>query len=131
LQCHKNYLAFNITKLGATKINYMISWDDFKKIDMRLGTILAVTDFPNAKKAAYQLRIDFGALGIKNSSAQITLLYSKEELVGRQIIAVVNFPPKQIANFFSECLVLGVYNQHNEVVLLQPTQAAGNGCRVG
>jgi tRNA-binding protein len=131
LQCHKNYLAFNITKYGATKINYMISWDDFKKIDMRLGTILAVTDFPNAKKAAYQLRIDFGALGIKNSSAQITSLYSKEELVGRQIIAVVNFPPKQIANFFSECLVLGVYNQHNEVVLLQPTQAAGNGCRVG
>jgi tRNA-binding protein len=109
----------------------MISWNDFEKIDMRLGTILQVTDFPNARKPAYQLKIDFGVLGIKNSSAQITKLYTKEQLIGKQIIAVVNFPPKQIANFFSECLVLGVYNQHNEVVLLQPSQSAANGCRIG
>ncbi len=109
----------------------MINWDDFEKIDMRLGTILKVVDFTNARKPAYQLLIDFGELGIKNSSAQITSLYSKDELVGKQIIAVVNFPPKQIANFFSECLVLGIYNQHNEVVLLQPTQPVENGCRIG
>ena len=109
----------------------MINWDDFEKIDMRLGTILEVTDFPNARKPAYQLKIDFGESGIKNSSAQITNLYSKTELIGKQIIAVVNFPPKQIANFLSECLVLGVYNQQNEVVLLQPSLPADNGCRIG
>ncbi len=99
----------------------MITWDDFEKIDMRLGTITAVADFPKAKKPAYQLTIDFGELGIKKSSAQITTLYTKEQLIGRQVIAVVNFKPKQIANFVSECLVLGVYNQDNEAVLLQPS----------
>ena len=109
----------------------MITWDDFEKIDMRLGTIIAAADFPNAKKPAFKLTIDFGELGIKQSSAQITHLYNKEELMGKQIIAVVNFPPKQIANFFSECLVLGVYNQQKEVVLLQPSQPATNGCRIG
>ena len=109
----------------------MITWDDFEKIDMRLGTILSATDFSKAKKPAYQLVIDFGELGIKNSSAQITALYTKEELAGKQVIAVVNFKPKQIANFLSECLVLGVYNQNNEVVLLQPSQPVVNGCRVG
>ena len=109
----------------------MITWDDFEKIDMRLGTIIAAADFPNAKKPAFKLTIDFGELGIKQSSAQITHLYNKEKLMGKQIIAVVNFPPKQIANFFSECLVLGVYNQQKEVVLLQPSQPATNGCRIG
>ena len=109
----------------------MISWDDFEKIDIRLGTILTATDFPDARKPAFQLTIDFGELGTKKSSAQITSLYSKEELVGKQIIAVVNFPPKQIATFFSECLVLGVYNQQNEVVLLQPSQPVKNGSRIG
>ena len=109
----------------------MITWDDFEKIDMRLGTILSATDFPKAKKPAYQLVIDFGELGIKKSSAQITALYTKEELAGKQIIAVVNFKPKQIANFLSECLVLGVYNQNSEVVLLQPSQPVANGCRIG
>ena len=77
----------------------MITWDDFEKIDIRLGTILSAADFPNAKKPAYQLDIDFGELGIKKSSAQVTALYTKEELAGKQIIAVVNFKPKQIANF--------------------------------
>ena len=109
----------------------MITWDDFEKIDMRLGTIIAVVDFPNARKPAFQLTIDFGEMGIKQSSAQITTLYTKEELTGQQVIAVVNFPPKQIANFFSECLVLGVYNQHDEVVLLQPSLPVTNGCRIG
>ena len=109
----------------------MITWDDFEKIDMRLGTIIAAADFPNARKPSFKLTIDFGELGIKQSSAQITHLYNKHELIGKQIIAVVNFPPKQIANFFSECLVLGVYNQQKEVVLLQPSQPATNGCRIG
>jgi len=109
----------------------MITWDDFEKIEMRLGTIIAAEDLANARKPAYKLTIDLGAAGIKKSSAQITKLYTKEGLVGRQIIAVVNFPPKQIGNFFSECLVLGVYNQQNEVVLLQPQQPADNGCRIG
>ena len=109
----------------------MITWDDFEKIDMRLGTIIAAADFPNARKPSFKLTIDFGELGIKQSSAQITHLYNKQELIGKQIIAVVNFPPKKIANFFSECLVLGVYNQQKEVVLLQPSQPATNGCRIG
>lgn len=109
----------------------MITWDDFEKVDIRCGTILDVVDFANARKPAYQLRIDFGELGIKRSSAQITALYNKEELPGRQVIAVVNFPVKQIANFFSECLVLGVYNEANEVVLLQPSLPVKNGCKVG
>ena len=109
----------------------MISWDDFEKIDMRLGTIIKADDFPNAKKPAYQLSIDFGEMGIKKSSAQITDLYTKDELIGKQIIAVVNFPAKQIANFFSECLVLGVYNTNKKVVLLQPSMQAENGSRIG
>lgn len=109
----------------------MISWDDFEKIDIRAGTILKVDEFLGAKKPAYQLTIDFGELGIKKSSAQITALYQKEELLGRQVLAVVNFPVKQIANFFSECLVLGVYNQNNDVVLLQPSLPVKNGNKVG
>ena len=109
----------------------MISWDDFEKADMRVGTITAANDFPNARKPAYQLTIDFGELGIKRSSAQITALYEKESLAGRQVIAVVNFPVKQIGNFFSECLVLGVYNEDNNVVLLQPSLQVKNGCKIG
>lgn len=109
----------------------MISWNDFEKIDIRSGTILEVNDFPNARKPAYQLTIDFGEFGIKQSSAQITALYGKEELVGRQVIAVMNFPVKQIANFFSECLVLGVYNENNDVVLLQPSLPVKNGSKIG
>ena len=109
----------------------MINWDDFAKLDIRCGTILEVTDFPQAKKPAYQLTIDFGPLGIKRSSAQITYHYPKEALKGRQVVAVVNFPPKQIANFFSECLVLGVYTHKKEVVLLTPDHKVGNGWKVG
>ena len=108
-----------------------ITWDDFSKIDIRAGTITEVTDFPKAKKPSYQLKIDFGELGIKQSSAQITSIYNKDELLGKQVIAVVNFPVKQIANFFSECLVLGVYTDENDVVLLQPGKSVGNGWKVG
>lgn len=109
----------------------MISWDDFAKIDIRCGTVVEVRDFPNARKPAYQLTIDFGELGMKQSSAQITKHYTKEHLIGRQILAVVNFPKKQIANFFSECLVLGVYDENNDVILLQPERSVKNGQPVG
>ncbi len=110
----------------------MISWNDFEKIIIRVGSIVEARDFKAAKKPAYQLTIDFGPdIGIKKSSAQITDLYSKEQLVGRQIVAVVNFPPKQIGPFLSECLVLGVYTVNNEVVLLEPEQKVLNGSKIG
>lgn len=109
----------------------MISWDDFEKVEIRSGTILEVSDFPKAKKPAYQLKIDFGPLGIKHSSAQITHHYDATSLIGKQVVAVVNFPPKQIANFFSECLVLGVYDTEGQVVLLQPEKSVANGQRIG
>lgn len=109
----------------------MITWNDFEKLDIRLGTIIEVTNFENAIRSAYKLKIDFGKLGIKKSSAQITQLYNKENLIGKQIIAVINFPPKQIADFMSECLVLGVYNENNEVILLHPERHTDNGNKVG
>lgn len=108
----------------------MINWDDFEKIDIRSGTIVKVNDFPKAKKPAYQLSIDFGPLGVLQSSAQITHHYSLQELVGKQVVAVVNFPPKQVANFFSQCLVLGVYDENNQVILLQPDKPVANGQRI-
>ena len=108
-----------------------ITWTDFEKIDIRVGTILSANDFPNAKKPAYQLTIDFGELGIMNSSAQITALYNSDQLIGQQVIAIVNFPPKQIANFFSECLVLGIYDENKNVILLQPQQPVSNGLKIG
>lgn len=109
----------------------MITWNDFEKIDMRVGTIIEVAPFPKARKAAWQLKIDFGPLGIRRSSAQITGLYQPADLLQRQVVAVVNFPPKQIADFMSECLVLGVYTEEKEVILLQPERAAGNGQKIG
>jgi len=104
-----------------------ITFEDFLKVDIRIGTILEVKDFPKARKPAYQLTIDFGDLGIKKSSAQITELYTKEGLVNKQVSAVVNFKPRQIANFMSECLIIGVYNTTGEVVLLQASKMAKNG----
>ncbi len=108
-----------------------IEWPDFEKIDIRVGTVVEVSDFPKAKKPAFQLSIDFGELGIKKSSAQITDFYEKQELIGKQVMAVVNFPPKQIANFFSECLVLGVYTDKKEVVLIGPDRKVANGWKLG
>ena len=110
----------------------MISWHDFEKVEMRVGTILEVQDFPKANKPAYQLTIDFGSeLGIKKSSAQITKRYAKEELLGKQIIAVVNFPKKQIADFTSECLVLGSVGDEHDIVLLTSDIRVENGLRIG
>jgi len=109
-----------------------ISWADFEKVDIRTGTIIKAENFPGARKPAYKLSIDFGEeLGVKQSSAQITKHYTPKDLMGRQIIAVVNFPPKQIATFISECLVLGVYDENKEVVLLQAQQKLSNGLKIG
>jgi len=101
-----------------------ITFDDFNKVDIRIGTLLKVNDFLKAQKPAFQLTIDFGDLGIKKSSAQITHLYTKEDLVNKQILAIVNFKKKQIANFISECLVLGVENDKKEIVLLQASNSS-------
>ena len=110
----------------------LINWSDFEKIDMRVGTIVEVHEFPKARRPAYKLVIDFGKeIGIKRSSAQITALYRKEELLNRQIIAVINFPAKQIADFTSECLVLGVYDDNKDVILLQPGKKVINGMKIG
>ena len=109
-----------------------ISWADFEKIDIRVGTIIHAEPFEKAKKPAYKLLIDFGAdLGTKRSSAQITENYTPADLLGKQVVAVVNFAPKQIANFISECLVLGVYTEYKSVVLLQPAKKLTNGLKIG
>ena len=108
----------------------MITWEDFEKVDMRVGTVVKVEDFPKAKNQAYKFTIDFGPLGIKKSSAQITKIYKKEDLVNKQVIAVVNFPPKQIADFISEVLVLGVVLDNKEVILIKPDNKVKNGLRI-
>lgn len=108
----------------------MITWNDFQKVEIRVGTVIKAENFPEARNPAYQLHIDFGPLGIKKTSAQITKLYQPEDLINKQVTAVVNFPPKQIANFMSECLVLGVIGEDKEVILLQPDRNAKNGDRV-
>jgi len=107
-----------------------ITWSDFEKVEMRVGTILSAEPFLKARKAAYILHIDFGEYGIRKSSAQITDLYSTEDLIGKQCIAVCNFPPKQIAYLMSECLVLGVVGEEKGVVLLSPEQSVKNGSRI-
>lgn len=110
----------------------MITWHDFEKVEMRVGTIIDVHDFPKANKPAYQLIIDFGSeIGIKKSSAQITNQYAKEDLISKQIVAVVNFPKKQIADFMSECLVLGAVGEENDIVLLTSDKPVKNGLRIG
>ena len=110
-------------------MNETITFEDFTKVDLRIGTIIEVNDFPEARNPAYQLTIDFGDLGIKKSSAQITTLYTKEALLKRQIVAVVNFPKKQIAKFMSECLVIGAVNG-KDVILLNPENKVKNGTPV-
>ena len=110
----------------------LITWNDFEKLEIRVGQVIEVNDFPKARKPAYKLLIDFGdELGIKNSSAQITHHYAKDELLNKQVIAVVNFPPKQIGGFISECLVLGIYDENNDVILLQPERPVNNGQKIG
>ena len=106
-------------------------FDNFMALDIRTGTIIEAEDFPKARIPAYKLKIDFGKLGVKVSSAQITKLYKKEDLIGRRIIAVVNFPKKQIANFFSECLVLGAVKDNGEVILLTTKEECENGVAIG
>ena len=109
-----------------------ITWNDFEKLEIRVGQVIEVNDFPKARKPAYKLVIDFGdEIGIKNSSAQITHHYAKNDLLNKQVIAVVNFPPKQIAGFISECLVLGIYDENNDVILLKPERPVKNGQKIG
>ncbi len=106
-----------------------LDFEDFTKVDLRVGTIVEVEDFPEARNPAYKLTIDFGPLGVKRSSAQITELYNQDDLLNRQIVAVVNFPVKQIANFMSECLILGAV-EDKEVILLNPESNVKNGSSV-
>ena len=108
-----------------------IAYDDFAKVEIRVGRIVQVDDFPKARKPAYQLHIDFGELGLKSSSAQITKYYDKSDLVGKLVLAVVNFPPRQIANFFSEVLTLGVVLADGDIVLVHPEREVPLGSRIG
>ncbi|MEL1255339.1 tRNA-binding protein [Flavobacterium sp. DGU38] len=109
-----------------------LTWSEFERTDMRVGTIIEANDFPEARKPAYQLTIDFGAeIGIRKSSAQITKRYQKQDLINRQIVAVVNFPKKQIGKFMSECLVLGAVGEEGDVILLAPDFKIENGLRIG
>lgn len=107
-----------------------ITWTDFEKVDIRTGTIILAEPFPQARKPAYKLTIDFGELGTKRTSAQLTKLYQPHELIGKQVVAVVNFPPKQIATFMSECLILGAVDNDGTVTLLQTERSTQNGVRI-
>jgi tRNA-binding protein len=107
-----------------------LTWEDFEKVEIRVGTVLEVHNFPMARKPAYQFTVDFGPFGKRCSSAQVTALYTPEELLHKQVVAVTNFPPKQIANFWSECLILGVVGPAGEVVLIRPERNVPNGLRI-
>ena len=107
-----------------------LNWDEFWKVDIRVGRVLAVEDFPEARNPSYKLTIDFGPLGVKRSSAAVQPWYTKEDLIGRTVVAVVNFPPKQIANFMSEVLVLGAVQSDGRVILLRPDEEGELGSRV-
>lgn len=109
-----------------------ITWSEFEAIEIRVGTIVSVDEFPEARKPAYKVNVDFGSeIGIKKSSAQITEIYSAQELVGKQIVGVVNFPPKQIGPMCSECLIIGFYRENGNVVLAIPERDVPNGAKLG
>jgi tRNA-binding protein len=125
------FLTENTDLHRKTQIMELITWNDFEKVDLRVGTILEVGDFPKARKPAYQLLVDFGdVIGKKRSSAQITKHYSKEELVGKQVVAVVNFPIKQIGNFFSEVLVTGFTDENGDIILTSVNKTTPNGAKL-
>ena len=111
--------------------NKELTWDEFMQVEMRVGTILEAELFKEARQPAYKMLLDFGEFGKRKTSAQITKLYTPEELIGRQVIGVINFPPKQIANMISECLVLGGIGDSKDVTLLQPERKVANGTRIG
>jgi tRNA-binding protein len=109
-----------------------ISWQDFEKVELRVGTVLKAEPFPEARKPAYKLTVDFGAeIGIRKSSVQITVHYDMDDLVGRQVLGVVNFPPKRIGPFMSECLICGFYREDGSVILAVPDEPVPNGARLG
>ncbi len=110
---------------------HIIEWDDFTKVEIRIGTIIAVEEFPKARNPAYKLMVDFGEeIGVKKSSARITDLYGKDDLLGKQVVGVVNFAPKQIGPFMSECLITGFHREDGAVVLAVPDQKVGNGAKL-
>lgn len=108
-----------------------IDWNDFQKVDMRIGTIVSAENFKEAKRPAYKLIVDFGEFGKRKTSAQITKRYKPANLIGRQVVAVINFPPKQIANIMSECLILGAVGNENDIILIQPENKTENGLKIG
>lgn len=108
-----------------------LNWNEFMRVEMRVGTIISAEEFKEVRNPAYKMIVDFGPFGTKKTSAQITELYNPEELIGKQVIAVINFPPKQIANIMSECLVLGGVGNNKEVTLIQPERKVENGTRIG
>lgn len=114
-----------------TPPNHSLTWDDFTKVEMRIGTIIKVEEFSEARNPAYKMIIDFGEYGERKTSAQITKLYHPADLIGNQVVAVINFPPKQIATMMSECLVLGGIGDNKEVTLIQPERKVKNGTRIG
>lgn len=116
--------------MNKTQEEGILNWDEFKKVEMRVGTVLSAVVFKEVKKPAYQLVIDFGSYGTKKTSAQITQLYQPEDLVGKQVVAVVNFPPKQIANIMSECLLLGALGEGEDVTIISPNLNVKNGTRI-
>lgn len=108
-----------------------LTWDEFMHVEMRVGTIISAEIFKEVRNPAYKITVDFGEFGIRKTSAQVTTLYQAEELIGKQIVAVINFPPKQIATMMSECLVLGGIGDNKDVTLLQPERPVKNGTRIG
>ncbi|MDP8162985.1 tRNA-binding protein [Pasteurella skyensis] len=113
------------------QVNTPLTWNEFMKVEMRVGTIISAEKFEEVRNPAYKMQVDFGEYGIRKTSAQITHRYTPETLIGKQVIAVMNFPPKQIANMMSECLVLGSVGKNNEVTLIEPERVVENGERIG